>query len=61
MTSIQITNELIESGRSERGGWSRAQLAILGIPWPPPSGWKKTVVGHHIEQSEADHFVELRK
>lgn len=31
----------ILDGRSERGGWTRAQLAEWGVPWPPPKGWRK--------------------
>jgi hypothetical protein len=31
----------IEAKRTLRGGWSRAQLAEWGVPWPPPKGWKK--------------------
>jgi hypothetical protein len=31
----------IEAAKSERGGWTRAQLAAWGVPWPPPKGWKK--------------------
>lgn len=55
-----ITEELIESGKSERGGWTKAQLAILGVSWPPESGWKRKVIGAIIPQSEALRFVELR-
>jgi hypothetical protein len=31
---LRITAELIEAGQSPRGGWSKAQLAILGFPGP---------------------------
>jgi hypothetical protein len=34
------TAEEIEAGRSPAGGWTRAQLAQWGVPWPPPKGWK---------------------
>jgi hypothetical protein len=26
---------------TEKGGWTREQLAKWGIPWPPPHGWKR--------------------
>lgn len=35
-----VSPEEIAAGRSENGGWSRAQLAEWGVPWPPPKGWK---------------------
>jgi len=30
----------IESLKTARGGWTKASLASLGVPWPPPAGWK---------------------
>jgi hypothetical protein len=35
-----VSREEIMSKRSPRGGWTRAQLAEWGVPWPPPRGWK---------------------
>lgn len=29
---------------SESGGWNRKELAALGVPWPPPRGWKKELM-----------------
>ncbi len=28
---------------SEKGGYSKAALASLGVSWPPPKGWKKAL------------------
>jgi hypothetical protein len=57
---VRVTSELIEAGQSDRGGWTKAQLALLGVPWPPPSGWKAAVLGKAIPSSAADRFVQLR-
>ena len=57
---ISVTDELIEAGKSERGGWTKAQLAILGVAWPPESGWKRKAIGEKIPQAEAWRFVALR-
>lgn len=35
------TSEEIEAARTRRGGWTQAQLAEWGVPWPPPRGWRK--------------------
>jgi hypothetical protein len=35
------TTEEIERARTPAGGWTRAQLAAWGVPWPPPKGWRK--------------------
>lgn len=33
------TLEEIENGRSENGGYTKAQLARWGMTWPPQKGW----------------------
>lgn len=58
--NVWVTEELIESGMSRRGAWSREQLAILGIAWPPSHGWKKRAVGKKLSAAEAERFVALR-
>ncbi|MFI9588340.1 hypothetical protein ACIHCQ_42665 [Streptomyces sp. NPDC052236] len=30
----------IEAARTDKGAWTRDQLAAWGVPWPPPKGWK---------------------
>lgn len=25
---------------TEKGGWTKDQLAAWGVPWPPPKGWR---------------------
>lgn len=54
---VTITNDLIESGKSAAGGYSKAQLALLGVAWPPISGWKRQVIGRQITSYEATSFV----
>ena len=41
---MRLTAEEIEAGRSPRGGWTRAQLAAWGVPWPPPKGWQQRLL-----------------
>lgn len=56
-----VTDELIESGKSVRGGWTQPQLALLGISWPPRTGWKARAIGQQISEVDAKSFVALRK
>jgi hypothetical protein len=41
---MKMTAEEIEAGRSEAGGYTKAQLAMWGVPWPPPKGWKEALL-----------------
>ncbi|MDO5866990.1 MULTISPECIES: hypothetical protein [Paenarthrobacter] len=39
-----LTEDDIEAGKTAKGGYSRAQLAAWGVPWPPPKGWKEALL-----------------
>mgnify|MGYP001568254718 CR=1 FL=1 len=41
---LKIAAEEIEAAKSEKGGWTRTALAQLGVPWPPPKGWKESLI-----------------
>lgn len=30
----------VNDAKTVRGGWTKAQLAAWGVPWPPPKGWR---------------------
>lgn len=57
--TVLVTESLLEKGKSERGGWTRAQTALLGEPWPLAKGWIRRVVGREIPRVDADRFVSL--
>jgi hypothetical protein len=40
----RLTPEEVEAGRSPAGGFTRAQLAAWGVPWPPPAGWLRALL-----------------
>jgi len=54
---IVLTRENIHAGKSERGGWTRAQLALLGVAWPPMKGWLSALIG--TELAKADYLAFL--
>lgn len=56
---VKVTAEFIHSGRVGPGGWCAAQLRMLGISWPPKSGWIESVASKNIEltDEEAELFV----
>jgi hypothetical protein len=55
--ALVITDEFLEQNKTERGGWTKAQLAILGVAWPPARGWKWTAIGKTISDDDARRFV----
>lgn len=56
---IQTT---LAAGISERGAWNRAQLALIGVSWPPLKGWKakRERSGYRVPRETHDLFVSLR-
>jgi hypothetical protein len=41
---MKITLEEILSKQTAKGGWTKKQLALWGVTWPPPKGWKKKLL-----------------
>jgi len=41
----RLTRQELEAGKTAAGGYNRRQLALWGIPWPPPKGWQKQLLG----------------
>jgi len=41
----------IDSIKSQRGGWTKQSLSALGIPWPPPKGWRKNLIRESLKPS----------
>jgi len=48
MDNLIQLNEMLIDKAARNGGYSRRQLAAVGIEWPPAKGWKKTLVGKRV-------------
>ncbi len=58
---VTLTNQIIFSGAScPSGGWTRSQLKILGVSWPPPKGWKSRLLGSQVPEAKVKEFIRLR-
>jgi hypothetical protein len=44
MGILKLTEAKIEAGRSAKGGFAKSILKGWGVPWPPPSGWKRALL-----------------
>ena len=60
MTTTLLTDTLISEVATERGAWTREQLGIMGVPWPPPQGWRKRLVAERRTLTDAE-VEELRE
>lgn len=51
-----ITREYVHAHRTAAGGWTKAQLAALGVSWPPTKGWLTAIIGLEITDDQAMRF-----
>ncbi len=54
--TVTLTRDLIQQAQTRAGGFTKAQLAVFGISWPPPGGWKGSLVGSVVLRSQLDEF-----
>ena len=59
-TEIILTRELIESARTPNGGFTKCQLAAIGISWPRPTDWIEQVVGRKITPLQLEEFQRIK-
>jgi RNA polymerase primary sigma factor len=58
---IVLTHEIIESARTPNGGFTKSQLAALGLGWPPkPFNWEIEKVGMLITKSQLEQFKSIK-
>jgi len=55
-----LTNELIEQGKSSRGGWSGKQWKLFGVSKHPSKGWKKKLIGKDFPHKAIIEFIGLK-
>lgn len=41
----KVTRKEVYAKRTPAGGWTKAQLAKWGVPWPPTKGWIERLTG----------------
>jgi hypothetical protein len=41
----------IAAAITDKGGWTREQLALWGVPFPPPHGWKRELERRYAEEN----------
>lgn len=54
------TREMLELGRSDNGGYTAAQLELIGVAWPPYKGWAKDASRKTFQSDAMNEFVKLR-
>jgi hypothetical protein len=55
--------KIIEIAKTKNGGYTKKQLEIIGVDWPPKKGWKREFKNKKIFISENEfyEFLEIGK
>lgn len=51
-----VQQQWIQQHATAHGGYTRRQLAILGVGWPPAPGWQVAAVGRQISDAARAAF-----
>ena len=57
---MKMTKEILDSAKSDLGGYSDKQFALVGIFRPIPKGWRKKVVAQEFPDADVEQFVALK-
>lgn len=60
MADVPLTPSIFEAARGRTGGWSKEQLAVLGVSWPPKKGWREALTGQLFPEVIVKRFIDLR-
>lgn len=60
MRQVTLTQDHVYAGASRFGAWSKVQLALLGVAWPPKHGWKEKILGKPIDEDDLERFLSLK-
>lgn len=51
-----VTEKWVHQHATGKGGYTRQQLAILGVSWPPKRGWIKRVTRKRLTLEQKTRF-----
>jgi hypothetical protein len=56
---MKISDDWILKNATKNGGYTKRQLAIVGIDWPPVAGWKAEVIGLDLDRVSVEEFEQI--
>lgn len=58
--NIKLTRDIIEAARTPNGGFTKSQLAAVGVAWPPAPDWIEQKEGMLITKSQLEQFNKIQ-
>jgi hypothetical protein len=60
MKTVTLTENLIRAMATNGCGFTREQMDILGVGWPPPKGWIKRLIGTAIPEDTYSRLLAMK-
>ena len=57
--NITLTIDRLNKSKTSNGGYTKNQLTLIDVAWPPQKGWKRAIVGKTIPLNTFIEFVQL--
>ncbi len=57
---MKLTKQFIMDHRTKNGAWTREQLRIIGVNWPPVKGWQSLIAGKELTLAEEVEFIRAK-
>lgn len=57
---VELTYDIIEAAKTPNGGYTKSQLAAIGISWPRPNDWIEQVLGKRITKKQLSDFKRIQ-
>lgn len=51
-----ITKYWLNKHKTKNGGWTKMQIAALGLCWPLSKGWQNIVIGKEVNPIQKENF-----
>jgi hypothetical protein len=58
---VKITDEWVRANATRNSGYTKKQLELLGVDWPPIAGWKREISGREIDDAIAEQFEAIAR
>jgi hypothetical protein len=58
---VKLTDEWMRAHATRNGGYSKKQLELIGVAWPPITGWRKEISGREIDAAAAEEFAAIAR
>lgn len=56
---MKLTYEDTSMFETPKGGFKRASLEAVGVPWPPEKGWRSKLVGKEVDEADFLRAIEI--